>query len=58
MEYKIGHAKRDDYYFVYDNERAIIYKGNYVQCLIVIGGLALDYSLEEVMTLANPFSSY
>jgi hypothetical protein len=35
-------------YFVYDDGGVVIYKGTYTQCLVVVGGLAQDLTLEEI----------
>jgi hypothetical protein len=44
-------------YFVYNDEQAVVYKGTYAQCLVVIGGLHLGYTMNEIKDKTEDFIS-
>jgi len=44
-------------YYVYDEGGIVIYKGDYVQCLVIVGAFNLhpEYTLEDVRSKTNGF---
>lgn len=60
---KIGYDKEasnemDSRYFVYNEEdREIIYKGSYTECLVIVGAMSLDpdITLIEIQNKTNGF---
>jgi hypothetical protein len=42
-------------YFVYDDAGVVIYKGTYAQCLCVVGGVNLGYTLDEIKDKSEDF---
>ena len=60
MLMRIGYDRQasselDAKYYVYDEDYAIIYKGTYTQCLIVIGAVHVDptITVEEIKNKTN-----
>ena len=42
-----------DSYVVYERPGIYLYRGTYTQCLIVVGGVSMNRSLEDSIILAN-----
>ena len=48
---QIGYAKET--YVVYEKPGVFLFKGTYTQCLIVVGGVSMNRTLEDSIILAN-----